>query len=300
VPVLALAGVIGADAATTACNRGATDDPGLDAYMRIAGAQFVAGPMPASSPSGPNVLSIDLVNTNIYPNLPDDSIAGALSPTATAAAIGMQGDSGYWIVVAGAPGFTTPNDPSYAATAEFSGGIVAGDYTLVVRAVDAQGTFGPPTTQILTATAAPPTEPLPTGQLVVTLTWNNDTNLDLHVVDPEGFDLFWGDQSTQPPFSFEQADGGSYGAIDDDSNANCVIDGLDREDVVWKGAPPAGAYTVRVDAASLCGQPIAYWTVRVVLQGTTIAEASGTAVDADTRGSHGVGAGITALTFDVP
>jgi len=291
---------MGSDVATTACGHGATDDPGLDAYMRINGGQFVPGPMPAGSPSGPNVLSIDLVNTNIYPNFPDDSVAGALSPTATATAIGLQGDTGYWLVVAGAPAFTTPNDPSFAATAEFSGGIVAGMYTLVVRAVDAQGAFGLPSTQILTATGTPPTAPLATGQLVVTLSWDNDTNLDLHVVDPSGFDLYWGDQSTQPPFSFQQVDGGSYGTIDYDSNANCVIDGVDREDAVWKGAPPSGTYTVRVDAASLCGQPIAYWTVKAVLQGVTIAEATGTAVDADTRGSHGVGSGTTALTFDVP
>jgi hypothetical protein len=297
---LALAAAVGADTATTACSGGVSDNPGLDAYMRVDGAQFVSGPMPAGSPVGPQVLSLDLVNSLIYPNFPDDGVSGDLAPTATAAAIGLQGDVGYWIVVGGVANYTSPTDPTYSATAAFSNGIVAGKYTLVVQGVDGRGNFGPPSTRILTALAAPPLEPIPTGDLVVTLTWDNDTNLDLHVVDPQGDDLYWGDQSTQPPFSFDQGDGGSYGTIDDDSNANCVIDGLDREDAVWTGPPPSGTYTVRVDAASLCGQPIANWTVKVVLQGKVVGETSGVAVDADTRGTHGAGAGVTALTFDVP
>jgi hypothetical protein len=298
--VLALGAIVGANTATTACTGGVTDDPGLNAYLRVSGAQFVPGAMPAGTSAGPQVLSLDLLNSLIYPSFPDDGISGDLSATATAAAIGLQGDVGYWIVVAGAASYLTPTDPTYAATGAFSQGIVAGQYTLVVRGVDGQRNFGPPSTRVLTALAAPPLEPIPTGDLVVTLSWNNDTNLDLHVVDPAGQDLYWGAQSTQPPLSFEQPDGGSYGAIDDDSNANCVIDGLDREDAVWKDPPPSGTYTVRVDAASLCGLPIAYWTVKVTLNGSSIGEASGTAVEADTIGTHGAGSGVTALTFDVP
>jgi hypothetical protein len=57
---------------------------------------------------------------------------------------------------------------------------------------------------------------------------------------------------------------------------------------------------VRVDAASLCGQPIAHWTVRATLAGQSIGEAQGVAVDASTRGPHDLGAGVTALELDVP
>jgi hypothetical protein len=207
--VFAAGGLFVADVASVACGPTTTDDPGDDAYMRVVGAQFVRGPMPTGSSSGPSVLSINLVNSNIYPNFPDDPIAATLAPTSTAAFVGMQGDVGYWIVVAGVPGFTTPNDPSMSATAQFSGGIVAGQYTLVVEAVDQQGDVGAPATEILTATGSQPSAPPPVGQLVVTLTWDNDANLDLHVVDPAGNDLYWGDQSTQPPFMFQQVDGGS-------------------------------------------------------------------------------------------
>jgi len=281
------------------CSDGVRADAGADAYMQISGAQFVRGPMPEGSPSGPAVTQLDLIDNSIWPGLANDHVGGALEPSAMAAAIGMQGDLGYWIVGAGVPDVATPNDPSFSATAAFSRGIVVGSYTLVVRAVDQNGTFGPPKAQILVAEPSP-TNPPATGELVVTLTWDTDSNLGLHVVDPSGVDIYWGNPSSQPPFSFNQADGGSYGYIDYDSNASCVIDGLRREDAIWSHPPPPGTYTVRVDAPSLCGRPIAYWTVRALLHGVEVAHASGVAVDADTRGSHGLGSGVLALQLTVP
>jgi hypothetical protein len=59
-------------------------------------------------------------------------------------------------------------------------------------------------------------------------------------------------------------------------------------------------YTVRVDAASLCGEPDSYWTVTASLEGSVVGQAQGVAVNADTRGAHGAGSGVTAFTFSVP
>ena len=274
-------------------------DAGIDAYMQIRGSQFFRGPMPQGSPSGPPVAQLSLVNNTIWPGLENDPIGGALGPNATAVAIGLQGDVGYWVVTAGPPDIATPQSPSFSATAAFSRGIVSGDYTLVVRAVDEAGKFGPPATQILTAEPSPLNPPA-TGELVVTLSWDTNANLGLHVVDPKGTEIYWGSPSTQPPFSFDQVDGGSYGYIDYDSNANCVIDGLRREDAIWSHPPPPGVYTVRVDAPSLCGQPIAYWKVRAVLRGVEVAHASGVALETDTMGSHGLGSGVLAFQFTAP
>ncbi|HEY3820004.1 MAG TPA: hypothetical protein VGL81_22720 [Polyangiaceae bacterium] len=281
------------------CSSGVRADAGTDAYLQIPGAQFFRGPMPQGSANGPNVDQALLVNDNIWAGLSNDPIGGALDPAATAAAIGLQGDVGYWVVVAGPPAVATPTDPSFAANLVFSQGIILGSYTLVVHAVDGNGDFGPANTQILVAEESPLNPPAK-GDLVVTLTWDTESNLSLHVVDPNGADIYWGSQSSQPPFMFNQGDGGSYGYIDYDSNANCVIDGLRREDVLWPDPPPSGQYTVRVDAPSLCGQPIANWKVQVVLEGNEVAQATGVAVDADTMGPHGVGSGVLALQFSVP
>ena len=69
---------------------------------------------------------------------------------------------------------------------------------------------------------------------------------------------------------------------------------------MWPEAPPSGAYVVRVDAASLCGQAIARWTVEATLDGHSMGRAQGTAVEASTRAAHDRGAGVTALAFSVP
>jgi hypothetical protein len=267
--------------------------------MVVPGAQFFRGPMPDGSTAGPVVEQISLIDNNLWAGRTGDGISGALGPTATAAAIGLQGDVGYWVVVAGVPNVAAPTYPTFAATAAFSEGIVLGSYTLVVRGVDQDGNFGPPSTQILVAEPSP-TNPPPSGNLVVTLTWDTESNLNLHVIDPGGAEIYWGNPSSQPPPPNNDADGGSYGYIDYDSNANCILDGLRREDAIWPGAPPAGKYTVRVDAPSLCGQPIANWTASAVLEGQQVAVASGVAVDADTWGDHGLGAGVLAFQFSVP
>jgi len=295
-PFAALAcALVGSSASCT----GVRADTGADAYMQIPGAQFVRGPMPTGSASGPAVKQISLMNNNIWAGLANDPLGGALDPTATGAAVGLVGDVGYWTLLAGVPSEANPTDPTYGATLQFSDGIILGSYTLAVSGVDQNGNFGLPSTQILVAEANPLNAP-PTGDLVVTLTWDTESNLDLHVVDPAGLDIYWGNQSSQPPFSFDQTDGGSYGLIDYDSNANCIIDGLRREDAVWPNPPPSGQYTVRVDAPSLCGQPIANWTVNVVLDGKQVGHATGVALDADTMGSHGSGSGVLALQFNVP
>lgn len=281
--------------AALACTHGVKPSTGASAYMTIHGGQFVSGPMPAGSPSGPVVETITLVNNDIYPGFASDPIGGALAPNATAAAIGLDGDVGYWIIPAGVPAVATPDEPSFSATASFSLGIVPGKYTLVVRAVDASGSFGPPSTQTLTEEDSP-TNPPPQGDLVVTLTWDTEADLDLHVVDPNGNEIYWAGQSSYP----SAVDGGDYGYIDVDSNANCIIDGLRREDGIWPKGAPSGHYLVRVDTPSLCGQPIAHYTVRALVHGAQVGAATGVAVADSTLGAHGAGAGVLALAFDVP
>ena len=281
--------------AIAACD-GATSDPGTNAMLRVEKAQFVSGPMPAGTPSGPGVATITLPTTTLRPGFAANPLSGAIDPAATAVAIGLEGDVGYWIVPAGPPTIGAPNDASYSAQITLAPSVAPGTYTLVVRAVNAAQVFGLPDTQpVLAAGIAPPT-----GALVVTLTWDTESDLDLHVVDPMNDELFHGDTSSAPPPPFNDVDGGSYGYLDFDSNEGCVIDGLRREDVIWPDPPPSGTYVVRVDAASLCGQSIAHWTASAILNGGVIATASGAALDVDTRGAHDRGAGVLAFTFDVP
>src|SRR5262249_10942321 len=152
--------------------------------------------------------------------------------------------------------FSTPTLPSFQATAAFSRTLVPGAYTLEARAVDGIGRFGAPARQVLTALAAPPSNAGVPSDLVVQLTWDTEADLDLHVIDPLGREIFHGDATTLDPFSPGGSAQSSYGFLAADSNGNCTIDGARQESAIWVGTPPSGRYSVRVDTASLCGQPI--------------------------------------------
>jgi uncharacterized protein YfaP (DUF2135 family) len=146
---------------------------------------------------------------------------------------------------------------------------------------------------------------VPQGALVVSLSWDDGADLDLHVVDPNGVEIDKRNINSYqppPPGAPPEPPGTTHdgGVLDLDSNAQCVADGVRAEHVVWTDAPPRGHYVVRVDTASMCGEAAARWRVEVLLGGAQVAAAQGTSTDADTRFAHELGAGVLAVEFDVP
>jgi hypothetical protein len=258
---------------------------GLGAEMMVTGAQFSPGPMPGAS-GGPAVVSLNLSSNAVRAGEIEAPVSGALGPTATAASLGLRGDAGYWIVPAGLPDVAAPSYPTFNVSLSFSASLAPGTYDLVVQAVDADGHFGAPETETLTATAPPG----PSGAMVVTLRWDTEADLDLHVVDPAGRIVWKGDISPA----------GSGALLDFDSNAGCVVDGRRQEDVIWMDPPMSGRYQVLVDTFSLCAATFADWTVEVTLQGQVVGRAAGESVETDAEVPHDRGAGVLALEIDVP
>jgi hypothetical protein len=158
------------------------------------------------------------------------------------------------------------------------------------------------------------------GDLVVTLLWDSTADLDLHVVDPLGNEAWSGKPSTYTPPppgmtidpAIAEQEILASGWLDQDANANCTFDGSPSEHVIWTSrvdpqtnmmiSPviPSGTYTVRVDTRSLCKDASAYWYVEADSEGVDIGAARGLSTPDDTLAPHGPGAGITALTFDIP
>lgn len=281
------------------CTGGASNDPALTSLMRIQGAQFVAGPMPTAQ-AGPDVASIDLLTNTIWPGCSNKPFKGSLGEAATAATLALSGDEGYWIVSAGGPDVSTPTLPTFRATASFSTALAPGAYYLEAHAVDSVGKLGPPKVQTLTALAMAPSRVV-NGELVVTLTWDTEADVDLHVLDPLGNEIYHGAPSSLDPFAHgTSVSNASPGVLDVDSNADCRVDGFRQEDVIWAGSLPSGHYVVRVDTPSLCGLASAHWTVSVTLHAALLTDVTGTAFDTDTWGGHDRGAGVLALEFEVP
>lgn len=274
-------------------------DPGFDADLQIVGGSFTRGALPAPS-GGPSVQALQFSDSRVVAGESERPLLGVLDSTANSVLLALDGDRGYWVAVAGVPSTDDPTLPRFDVRAGFSRLIAAGTRTLMAAAVDAHGHVGTPAKMQLDVGAAP----VPAGPMVISLSWNGSADLDLHVVDPDGVEIFArhpsGYRPPPPPAIPDPTAADNAPLLDDDSNAACVVDARDQENVVWKLAPASGHYVVRVDAASLCGLPYADWRVDRVVDGAAVASASGEAIDADTRGEHDAGAGRTALEFDVP
>jgi hypothetical protein len=135
---------------------------------------------------------------------------------------------------------------SAAVLLTFPQNIPLDQFDLEFAVADASGAVGPYTALSTTVTR------VGTGDVQVTLSWDKDADIDLHVIAPGGDEIFWGHRE------------GSGGKLDLDSNAGCDIDGVRNENITWPtGRAPRGQYTVRVDYWSSCGVPQTKYTVRV-------------------------------------
>lgn len=290
-PLLALLCLIACD--------GVARDPGLDAELHVRNAQFVAGALPAAA-DGPEILALRVPHAQILPAQRNELLSGSLARGATAVLLQLEDDDGYWVVGAGAPAIEEPLLPTFGAELSFASYTRRGARRLLLSAVDAEGRVGPRQQATLQAAEAAQRAPLQ-----VRLSWDNDADLDLHVLSADGQEVWAGNINSykQPPPGAPAADPNAYkqgGVLDVDASANCLVDGRRAENVTWQSAPPSGRYIVRVASASLCGARFAHWRVEVWLNGERIADTRGTSLPSDTRHGAGLGAGVLASSFDVP
>jgi hypothetical protein len=270
----------------------------LQAHLRIADGQLVAGAIPADN-GGPSIGHFGISSTIVRVGR-GTLLNGQVPQGTTSIAVGMHGDLGYYVVLPGLADVMLPDQLDFEVPVSFSPEVGAGVITLEAHAIDAAGRVGP--AQLLDVTIADP--PPVEGQLVVSLSWDTEADLDLHVVLADGTEV-WAQNinsySPPPPGGTVDPDAWKSGTIlDFDSNNNCVIDGRREENVYSTTRPASGHYVVRVDTFSLCGQIGARWTVKVWVSGQLIHTVQGDARPSDEILPHGAGAGATAVEFDVP
>lgn len=124
-----------------------------------------------------------------------------------------------------------------------------------------------------------------TGDIQVTLSWDANSDVDLHVVAPGGDEIYYGRR--QSP---------TGGQLDLDSNAGCNIDSVRNENITWPvGRAPRGQYTVRVDYWSSCNVGQTSYNV-LVNNGGSVQIVTGSFTGAGDRG--GAGSGRTVATFE--
>lgn len=274
-------------------------DPGLRAHLHVGGAEYVKGAMPAAG-VGPALQSVRAPHAQVLPGLRSEVVTGSLAKTGSAVLLGLVGDPGYWIVVAGAPAIEEPDFPTFRAELSFARDTPLGPQLLELSAVGDDGAVGPRSELALEAIPNPRS-----AFLSIELSWDSEADLDLHVVTPGGVELYPGNINSYeaPVASAAAPDPSAYltgGVLDLDSNGNCVIDGRREERASWHRAPPSGSYLVRVATASLCAETVAHWKVALWFGGQLVGAVEGTSQAWDTRSGTGVGAGVLATELAVP
>jgi hypothetical protein len=291
---VALGAIALALALLVACGSSESAHSGSGQPIVVRNGQFFEGAFPADQ-HGPAVLTAN----SRFNLVPAGTAAKKFSGTAEVGAVSValafkDLGSGFWIVPVG-PQDPDLGVPTFSASSDFARDIPAGNHPLRFAAASADGRFGPPFERVVQTLAR-----TPTGHIVASLTWGNDSDLDLHIVGPSGKEL-----DPKHPSTGMVADAGANagelapgaGVLNRDSNAGCVIDGYRQEDVIW-GADgdtatdvEAGTYLVRVDMWSACRQAATSFTFTLYVDGTEILQRSGRLLDIDADGG-GPGSGL--------
>ena len=154
-----------------------------------------------------------------------------------------------------------------------------GRICLDVSAVDAGGAVGPPTCHVA--------QHVPVGfsDVQVTVSWDSDADLDLHVADPNGDELFRRVRHTA-----------SGGVLDLIAGETCPAGGLAplrNEHATWSGGdPPPGLYEVRVTHDDSCDATETNYVVSVYNHGQ-VTTYSGTFTGPGEYSNRGTGTVIT-------
>ncbi len=188
--------------------------------------------------------------------------------------IGVDGIDGYYEVTLAAP------STSLEFLINVAQGVPGTSFDILIQAAGADGRFGP-TDNLPTSITR-----VGTGDVQVSLSWDADSDVDLHVVDPKGEEVYWKERTVS-----------SGGQLDLDSNAACSIDGLRNENVTWPtGTAPRGTYTVRVDYFLNCGVDTTRYVVTVRKNGM-VDTFTGVLTGEGDAGSAGSGELVTTFTY---
>jgi hypothetical protein len=281
----------------------------LPAYS-ILGASYVPGDSLPAAVNQTGVISVtgatgpgELINgalARIYVQSSDNAPkAGIVSLQ-----VGVHGVPGYFIVPAqlsnGQLYFDLALDQNYFAAPAIAGARLrttgqrlaprtsrpaldngSGTLDLDIQTVDSQGNISDPDTTSFS------TLQVGSGTLQISLSWGTPDDLDLHVVEPSGNEIYYANR--------QSSDGG---VLDLDSNPACSIDNIDNENVTWPNAtPPAGQYIVRTDFYESCSGLSPAYQVTVNNCGNVSQFTGSFTPSQQDFGSAGSGVTITTFNF---
>jgi hypothetical protein len=264
----ALVFVLGAALAHVACS-GERAPLGITEPVRLKGAFFKSGDLPGTPPIAqdggaaisPTVTSFDTASTIVQLGQTGKAIDGRTSVDAVAVGVRLTDlGTGYWVLPVDGPDPQSNGELTWQAQCDFGIDLPAGLHPLRVVAIDTNGHGGtqrelqicvtpavPDNLNACDPSIAPPAE-------VISLSWDTLVDLDLVVVTPDGRTV----DAKHPLTVLGDAGTAAVGAIDRDSNGACVIDGKNREDLVFQKRP-SGSYLVYANLFDACGLDVVHF-----------------------------------------
>ncbi len=136
-----------------------------------------------------------------------------------------------------------------------------------------------------------------TGKFQVSLSWDKPNDLDLHLIEPDGTEIYYSNPASP----------NTGGELDLDSNPDCDIDGVNNENITYgdDALIPTGTYVVKVDFYSNCSvNENTHYVVSAYLNGdlipsSTVANPYNGEFAPDEADYGGAGSGVTVMTINI-
>lgn len=210
-------------------------------YFNIQNRDFDGRSLPGSNSTSLEILSISGNSTVLAGG--SNQINVSASEGATEVIVGVKGIGGYFTVPL-AQNRNGEERGAMAGTMEANMQLLIGllaseNFEIAFAVSDGQGNFSPYQYLPVNIMEAG------IGLLKVSLSWDQENDVDLHLVEPNGEHIYYGNRSSS-----------NGGQLDLDSNAGCSIDNINNENIFYEDDAsvtiPYGEYEVLVDLWSKC------------------------------------------------
>jgi hypothetical protein len=248
---------------------------GLGEPIRVHDATLRRTEMPGGPDAeGPAVTAVETIGGIWSQGQLDRAISGRTSDDAHAIGLAIADlGTGYWVLPVGARDPAFPGERHFEVELDVGGSLPPGVHVLRAVAIDGEGNAGAWSDLEFCAidprvptdlSACDPTLPPPAA--VIALEWDEDADLDLVLVTPDGKTVDARHPTTAlvpegEEIPRELLNDPHTGRLDGDSLAECIPDGRNAESVTWREAPLAGQYNVYVNLYDACGHASARFGV---------------------------------------
>ncbi len=270
----------------TSCKKDKSSSSGnaIEKYFTVKDGTFENKDFPAASASGPSI--------NVQGNT--SVLAGGTNPVSvttdhpnSTVLVSVSGRKGYYKI---SPSSLKNSADVYLLYLLINQSLTQETFTILIAVMDSEGLISEHQTIEVERIEAG------TGKLQVSCSWNTLNDVDLHLVEPNSEEIYYGNSTSV-----------LGGDLDVDSNAGCSIDGINNENITYADSVTveAGQYIVRVDLWSACSvTETTNFIVNAYYNGALIATSSGTNpytgsfVPADADGG-GSGDGREVMRFNI-